>query len=87
MGYSIFDETMVDMAWPQIEEAVKEGAIALFPTGVIEAHGPHMGLGVDKSTNGSLDEFAENAACLIEKRIRGVEGSSTGVSYGKVFAG
>ena len=47
MGYSIFDDTMVDMTWPQIEEAVKEGAIALLPTGVIEAHGPHMGLGVD----------------------------------------
>ena len=47
MGYSIFDETMVDMKWPAIEKAAKEGAIALLPTGVIEEHGPHMGLGVD----------------------------------------
>lgn len=46
-GYSIFDETMVDMAWPQIEKAAQEGAIILFPIGVIEEHGPHMGLGVD----------------------------------------
>lgn len=46
-GYSIFDETMVDMKWPQIEKAAQEGAIILFPTGVIEEHGPHMGLGVD----------------------------------------
>jgi creatinine amidohydrolase len=46
-GYSIFDETIVDMKWPQIEKAAKEGAIVLFPTGVIEEHGPHMGLGVD----------------------------------------
>jgi creatinine amidohydrolase len=47
MGYSIFDETMVDMKWPEIEKAIEEGAIALLPTGVIEEHGPHMGLGVD----------------------------------------
>lgn len=46
-GYSIFDETIVDMTWPQVEKAAQEGAIVLFPTGVIEEHGPHMGLGVD----------------------------------------
>jgi creatinine amidohydrolase len=46
-GYSIFDETIVDMKWPQIEKAAREGAVILFPTGVIEEHGPHMGLGVD----------------------------------------
>ncbi len=46
-GYSIFDETMVDMAWPQVERAAREAAIILFPIGVIEEHGPHMGLGVD----------------------------------------
>ncbi|MDH5696402.1 MAG: creatininase family protein [Dehalococcoidia bacterium] len=47
MGYSIFDETMVDMTWPEVEKAAEEGAIVLLPTGVIEEHGPHMGLGVD----------------------------------------
>jgi len=47
MGYSIFDETMVDLTWPEIEKAVEQGAIILLPTGVIEEHGPHMGLGVD----------------------------------------
>jgi creatinine amidohydrolase len=47
MGYSIFDETMVDMTWTDIEKVVQEGAIALLPTGVIEEHGPHMGLAVD----------------------------------------
>ncbi len=46
-GYSIFDETMVDLSWPQIEKASQEGAIVLFPIGVIEEHGPHMGLGAD----------------------------------------
>jgi creatinine amidohydrolase len=47
MGYSIFDETMVDMAWPEIEEAAGKGAIVLLPAGIIEEHGPHLGLAVD----------------------------------------
>lgn len=47
MGYSIFDETMVDLTWPEVEKAAEEGAIVLLPTGVIEEHGPHIGLGVD----------------------------------------
>ena len=63
MGYSIFDETMVDMAWPDIEKAAKEGAVVLLPIGVIEEHGPHMGLAVDiycsyltcKQTKGELE--------------------------------
>lgn len=29
-GYSIFDETMVDMTWPQVEKAAQEGAAILF---------------------------------------------------------
>ncbi len=64
MGYSIFDETMVDMAWPEVEKAAQNGAIVLLPTGVIEEHGPHMGLGVDiycayqlsKFTRGKLEK-------------------------------
>lgn len=47
MGYSIFDETMVDMTWPQIERAAAGGAIVLLPVGIIEEHGPHLGLAVD----------------------------------------
>jgi len=46
-GYSIFDETMADMAWPAIDDAAKKGAIILFPTGVIEEHGPHQAAGLD----------------------------------------
>jgi creatinine amidohydrolase len=63
MGYSIFDETIVDMAWPDIEKAAKERAVVLLPIGVIEEHGPHMGLAVDiycsylicKQTKGELE--------------------------------
>ena len=47
MGYSIFDETMVDMTWPEIEKAAEQGSIVLLPIGIIEEHGPHMGLAVD----------------------------------------
>ena len=47
MGYSIFDDTMVEMPWPEIEKAAKQGAIVLLPVGIIEEHGPHMGLAVD----------------------------------------
>ena len=50
MGYSIFDETMVGMPWPEIEKAAREGAIVLLPVGIIEEHGPHMGLAVDTYT-------------------------------------
>jgi len=47
MGYSIFDETMVDMAWPEIEKSAEQGAIVLLPIGIMEEHGPHMSLAVD----------------------------------------
>ncbi|MCJ7484698.1 MAG: creatininase family protein [Candidatus Aminicenantes bacterium] len=46
-GYSIFDETMVDMTWPEVEEAAKDGAVVLMTTAVIEEHGPHMSCGID----------------------------------------
>jgi len=46
-GYSIFQETMADMTWQEVEKAAKDGAIILLPTAVVEEHGPHMGCGVD----------------------------------------
>ncbi|WP_310603500.1 creatininase family protein [Anaerosporobacter sp.] len=47
MGYSIFEKTMADMTWQEIENASKENQIVLFPLGVIEEHGPHLPLGTD----------------------------------------
>jgi len=38
---------MVDMTWPEIEKSAEQGAIVLLPTGIMEEHGPHMGLAVD----------------------------------------
>jgi creatinine amidohydrolase len=46
-GINIFEETMAHMTYLQIEEAAREGRLVLFPTGVIEEHGPHLPLAVD----------------------------------------
>lgn len=46
-GYSIFHETLVDMSWPEVEKAAKDGAVVLMTTAVIEEHGPHMSCGID----------------------------------------
>jgi creatinine amidohydrolase len=46
-GYSIFDGTMADMTFPEIEKAAKEKAIVIFPIGVIEEHGPALPLATD----------------------------------------
>ncbi len=46
-GYSIFQETMVDMTWQEIEEAAKKNLPVLIPIAVIEEHGPHMSSGID----------------------------------------
>jgi len=48
-GYSVFQETMVDMTWQEVEKAAEEGAIVLLTTAVIEQHGPHMTCGIDAS--------------------------------------
>ena len=64
MRTSIFNETMVTMPWPEIEKAAEQESIVLLPTGVIEEHGTHMGLGVDilcsylscKQTKKNLEE-------------------------------
>lgn len=47
MKYSVFENTMADMNWKEIEEKGNTGSIILFPLGVIEQHGPHLPLGTD----------------------------------------
>jgi len=46
-GYSIFHETIADMTYPELEQAIAAGAVALWGLGVIEQHGPHLPLGTD----------------------------------------
>lgn len=47
MGYSIFQSTMVDMTYQEIEESIKNGACAILPVSVVEEHGPHLCTGTD----------------------------------------
>jgi len=46
-GYSIFENTIADMAWPEVEAAGRRGAVMLVPVAVIEQHGPHLPLATD----------------------------------------
>lgn len=46
-GYSIFNDTMADMTYPEVEAAARDGAVALWALGVIEQHGPHLPLATD----------------------------------------
>ena len=47
MGYTIFEDTLADMTFLEVEEAARNNAVVLFPIAVIEEHGPHMCLGTD----------------------------------------
>lgn len=62
---SMFADTLVQMTWPQVQRAAREGALVLVPVGVIEEHGPHIGLGVDSYL-----------VCLHCRRIKGALAAS-----------
>jgi creatinine amidohydrolase/Fe(II)-dependent formamide hydrolase-like protein len=48
---------MVDITWPEVEKAAKQGTIILLPTAAIEEHAPHMGCGIDmRSSQNKTDE-------------------------------
>lgn len=47
MKESIFDETIADMTWTELQEKGRKEIPVLFPLGVIEEHGPHLPLGTD----------------------------------------
>jgi creatinine amidohydrolase len=38
---------LMDMTWPEVEQAIHENRILIFCVGAIEQHGPHMPLAVD----------------------------------------
>jgi creatinine amidohydrolase len=67
-GYSIFDGTMADMTYPEIEKAAREKAIVIFPVGVIEAHGPHLPLGVD-----TYEGYIKAKLLKVELEKRGIQ--------------
>jgi creatinine amidohydrolase len=45
--FSIFEETMVEMTWQEVQAGADRGAIVLLPIGIVEAHGPHLDLSAD----------------------------------------
>jgi len=63
-AYSIFEGTIVDMTWPEIKQAAERNALVLLPIGVIEEHGPHMGLGADTYQCYALSK-------IVSQRLRG----------------
>ena len=46
-NFSIFEDTMAEMTWQEVEAAARRGAAVLLPVGIVEAHGPHMDLTPD----------------------------------------
>ncbi len=46
-NFSVFEDTMVEMTWQQIQQEAGQGAIVFLPIGTIESHGPHMDLSAD----------------------------------------
>ena len=47
MGYTIFDETMADMTWKDLQRLSAAQAVVLVPWEVLEEHGPHMPIATD----------------------------------------
>lgn len=47
MGKNLFENTMVEMTWQEIDKKAKENALVILPLGVIEEHGYHLPLGTD----------------------------------------
>lgn len=46
-NFSVFEDTMVEMTWQEVQSAADKGAIALLPIGIVEGHGPHLDLSAD----------------------------------------
>ena len=61
-SFEILTATMMGMTYEEVENAVKENAVVLFPVGVVEAHGPHLPLGADIFA--SLNQAIEIKRCF-----------------------
>jgi creatinine amidohydrolase len=67
---SVFAGTLADMTYPELEEATRSGAVALWALGVIEEHGPHLPLATDVYVpTAQLLQVQHN---LEEKKIKSV---------------
>jgi creatinine amidohydrolase len=62
MENGMFQHTMVNMSWPDIQSYANLNALVLLPLGVLEEHGPHLCLGTDIYT-------AHIQCCLIQQQL------------------
>lgn len=46
-NFSIFENTMVESTWQEVQDAADQGAIVMLPLGIVEGHGPHLDLSAD----------------------------------------
>jgi creatinine amidohydrolase len=46
-NFSIFEDTMVEMTWQEVQAGVDRNAVILLPVGIVEGHGPHLDLSAD----------------------------------------
>ncbi len=46
-NFSVFEDTMVEMTWQEVQAEADKGAIVLLPVGIVEGHGPHLDLSAD----------------------------------------
>lgn len=63
---SIFNDTMVELTWQEVEQEAEKKSIILFPISVVEEHGPHMDL--------SPDIYGANIICKLIKHRLAVSG-------------
>jgi creatinine amidohydrolase len=69
-GFSVFADTMADMTYPELEQAVSQGAVVLWALGVIEQHGPHLPLATDVYVPSAT--LVEARRLLAERKIPSV---------------
>ena len=46
-NFSIFEDSMVEMTWSEVQRCADRGAAVLLPIGIVEGHGPHLDLSAD----------------------------------------
>lgn len=46
-NFSVFEDTMVEMTWQEVQSGADQGAVVLLPIGIVEGHGPHLDLSAD----------------------------------------
>ncbi len=66
---TIFDNTMANMNWTQLQQAVEEDAVVLLPLGVMEEHGPHLCLGTDI--------YTAHLQCLAVQKVLAQQGHAS----------